>query len=69
MTMQCASLPIARCMGFWAEGGQGTLRSQLSTQFADRARLALFDSAVILRLGIAGVFHVMESPGARQPPP
>lgn len=47
--------------GLRAQGGQETLVAQLSAQFADGARLALFGSVVFLLLGLAGALQVLRT--------
>lgn len=45
--------------GLRAQGGQDALVAQLSDQFADGARLALFGSVVFLLLGLVGAVQVL----------
>ncbi|MDN5764391.1 MAG: DHA2 family efflux MFS transporter permease subunit [Humibacillus sp.] len=47
--------------GLRAQGGQDTLVAQLSDQFADGARLALFGSVIFLLLGLAGAAQLLRA--------
>lgn len=47
--------------GLRAQGGNDALVAQLSDQFADGARLALFGSVIFLLLGLAGAFQVLRA--------